>query len=179
MAYQSGNFNISQIPNETFLKFFDKIPHIERDIYKYYCTWSMNQADIAAITGLTQGAISHRLCRLKKRIGVLIDIDKMCGSKPDLIFKNLEEYCDPFEIEILRAMYETTSQSHSAHRLNLMFNLTGSKAMNQIKIKHRYEQILKRLVGTGYYRLFNYIRCSLYILSEVRLPHFDRTADGR
>jgi predicted transcriptional regulator len=178
MAHQSDHYSVSQIPYETFLKFFDKIPRIEQDIYKYYCFLKFNQRDIADLMGLTQGAISHRLSRMRIRLLTIREIDRLCGSKPDVMFKKLEEFCDPFEIEILRSMYETTSQSHTARRLNLLFNLTKDRAVNQIKVKYRFERILNKLSGTGYYRIFNYIRSSLYALSEVRLPQFDRTNDG-
>jgi hypothetical protein len=138
----------------------------------------MGQVEIAGITGLTQGAISHRLAKLRARITFLETLDKLCESDPERIFKELEKYCDPFEIALLKAVYKTTNQSYSAYILNALFNLTGAQAMNQIKVRHRFSKILDRLKGTGYFRIFKYIDDGWYMLSEVRLPHFDRRHDA-
>ena len=128
----------------------------------------MNQKDISSITGLTQGAISHRISRMFKRLAFLEEREKLCGMDVDRMFKELEKYCDPFEIEMLKAAYETTSQSHSAFRLNF----------NQIKLKYAFEKLLIRLKNTEFYPLFRFINQNWYVLSEVRLPQFDRSLDG-
>lgn len=163
---------------DIFLKFFDNIPHIEREIFKYYCDFKMNQKEISSITGLTQGAISHRISRMFKRLDFLEEREKLCGMDVDRMFKELERYCDPFEIEMLKAAYETTSQSHSAFRLNFIFNLTGENKVNQIKLKYAFERLLMRLKSTEFYPLFRFINQNWYVLSEVRLPQFDRSLDG-
>jgi hypothetical protein len=178
MKYLSPNRNTDQKRYDSFIKFFDKIPHLERKIYKYYYVVGLDQREIAKITGLTQGAISYRLSRMNVRFDFLERLDSMCGGSPEKMFKDLSIYCDPFEVELLKALYETTSQSHSAIRLNALFNITGDRMMNQIKVKHKFSMILKRLQGTGYFRVFNYINSSLYMLSDVRLPQYDRTNDG-
>lgn len=163
---------------DTFLKFFDNIPPIERDIFKYYCDFKMNQKEISRITGLTQGAISHRISRMFKRLDFLEEREKFCVMGSDQMFKKLKRYCDPFEIELLKAAYETTSQSHSAFRLNFIFNLTGEQKINQVKLKYAFERLLIRLKNTEFYPLFRFINQNWYVLSEVRLPQFDRSLDG-
>lgn len=174
MAYQGRNGNASLISYETFLRFSDKIPHNERDIYQYYQVFKFNQKDIANLTGLTQSAISHKLGRIQSRLIFLDKLDRLFGRNPDKIFESLKEYCDPFEIELLRAVYDTTNQSQSADILNVIFNLKGDVAMNQIKVKHRFNMILKKLIGSGYYRIFKYIENGWYMNHEVRLPQFDK-----
>lgn len=178
MLSQHSNANASQISYENFLRFYDRIPSLERDIYKYYCIFNLGQVEIADITGLTQGAISHRLAKLRARVTFLETLDRLCEGDSEKIFKELKQYCDPFEIALLKAVYRTTSQSYSAHILNTLFNLTGAQAMNQIKIKYQFSKILSRLKGTGYFRIFKYIDEGWYMLSEVRLPHFDRRHDA-
>jgi len=178
MLYPSKNANASQISYDNFLKFFDKIPPLERDIYRYYCIFNLGQVEIANITGLTQGAISHRLAKLRTRISFLENLDRLCEGDPEKVFNGLKQYCDPFEIALLRAVYRTTNQSYSAHILNGLFNLTGEQVMNQIRVKYRFSKILDRLKGTGYYNIFKYIEGGGYMLNEVRLPHFDRRHDG-
>jgi hypothetical protein len=176
VKYLSPNRNTGDSRYESFVKYSEKLPYLERRIYKYYHILGLDQRTVASITGLTQGAISHKLSRINVRLDFLERLNCLCRS-PEKMFEDLNQYCDPFEVELLRAAYETTSQSHSAIRLNALFNLTGDKMMNQIKFKHRFLTILKRLRGTGYYRVFNYIDDSWYMLSDVRLPHFDRTMD--
>lgn len=163
---------------EIFLKFFDKLPHIEREIFKYYCDFKMNQKEISRITGLTQGAISHRISRMFKRLDFLEKRESLCRMGPEKMFRRLRVYCDPFEIEMLKSIYETTSQSHSAFRLNFIFNLTGENKVNQVKIRYAFEKLLVRLKNTEFYPLFRFINDNWYALSEVRLPHFDRSLDG-
>lgn len=162
---------------ESFIKFYDRVPHIEREIYKYCIDFKMGQSDIAALTGLTQGAISHRISRMFSRLDFLEEVEKLSPKNPEAMFQDLKKYCDPVEIELLKSVYETTSQSHSAFRLNYIFNLTGEKAINQVKLKYSFSKILRRLFDTEYFNLFNYIGKNWYILSEVRLPQFDRTND--
>lgn len=161
-----------QLLSSVFFKFFDKIPPREREIYKYYCEARMRQSDIAQTLGLTQGAISHRISRMIKRLTFLKKLDDMSGGDPDDLFESLKEYCDPFEIEILRAFYNTTSQSDSADMVNGIFNLTGDMALNQVKIRYQFGKILVRLHKTKYFGIFYYIKQNLYLLNDVKLPHF-------
>lgn len=155
--------------NPEYLK---KLPKIEQDLYFYYAMKNMNQKEIAKIMGVTQGAISSRLSRLAKRVKFLQRLEEF-----DL--NNFEEKLslfDAFEIELLRGMLETTCQSETARRLNQLYNLDGASkdSMNQVKVRHRFEKILSKMqkIEHPYYKLFLFIKNNLYMLHQIKLPHF-------
>jgi hypothetical protein len=90
---------------------------------------------------------------------------------------------DPMEIEIIKCMKETTCQSRTAEIINERFQLTDEKhRMTQVKVRHRFEKCLVRLstLQNGcqeyarFYNLLVIIKGNLYMLHEVKLPHFDR-----
>lgn len=176
--------------NETMLnkkEFFDKhqefiplLPQFEQDIIHYYFYARMKQSDIAILTGKTQGAISLRINRAQKR---LIFLSKIKGMDFELILKDIENVVkDNFDIEVIRLLISTTCQSEVAGRLNDQYQLKGVKKMNQVKVRHRFERCLitlrhlavKEEKYLDYYKKLMFIKENLYIMHEIKLPHFER-----
>jgi hypothetical protein len=157
-------------------EFYKKLPRYEQNLYDYYIIKGMNQKDIAKILHKTQGSISSRLSKMKRRLVF------MCELKPynvtyEALKGDLSKDFTTLEIEILWAMYETTCQSETATRINYIFNLKNfCEKMNQVKIRHRFGLCLDKLktLNSIYYQPFNMIKNNLYALHEVKLPHFTR-----
>jgi hypothetical protein len=158
-----------------------KLPQSEQELCEYYLIKKLNQKEIATLLGKTQGAVSSRLCRIRKRLQFIKDLSNFDVSKFDEV---LSPFFDALEIELLRGMMETTCQSETAQRLNSIFNLNerfsgdGHKynGMTQVKVRHRFEKCLLRMktIQHPYYELFLIIKQNLYLLHEVKLPHYDR-----
>ncbi len=87
----------------------DRIPEREADLILMYFVNNKRQADIAAIFGVTQAAISYRLDRGIKRIKFLLSIPQV--SKEDLMRDLPLAFSDHIDVDILVGMWETTCQS--------------------------------------------------------------------
>lgn len=163
---------------EDFQPFLDKIPKREIDLIEMYYQEDKKQKEIANFFGVTQGAVSHRLSRAKKRLSFLRDMPKL-SDDPRIILK---EFFDYFEMDLFVFMIETTCQSKTAEMLNKKHNLAGKNRMTQIKVRHKFDRYIDRLKKhkksspelVGCYNLAVYIKKNLYMLHEVVLPHFDR-----
>jgi predicted transcriptional regulator len=164
--------------------FVKKLPKVEQELCELYFTKKMCQKEISYLWGITQGAISSRLSRVKKRLEFMKELSNFDITNFD---EMLSPFFDAFEIELLRTMMETTCQSETAHRLNNLFNLTEEpafysglnpkyNAMTQVKVRHRFEKCLMKLkfCKHPYHELFLKIKQNLYMFHEVKLPHFDR-----
>jgi hypothetical protein len=130
--------------------------------------------------GVTQGAISSRLSRAKKRLLFLRDLPKITEGEID---SRLESIFTELEREIIKKMVFTTCQSRTAQLVNEKFGLHDVKSrMTQVKVRHRFEKCMIRLAKEStahpdlkkYHALLVYIKKNLYKLHEVKLPHFDR-----
>jgi len=158
----------------------ERIPEREADLILMYFVHGKRQADIAAIFGVTQAAISYRLDRGIKRIKFLLSIPQV--SKDDLL-RDLPALFPPhkdgtnIDVDILVGMWETTCQSEVATRLEL----------TQGRVRHRFFKAVKVLEGAAqgnerfvpYHSVFSAIASKKFnILREVKLPQWaDRGGD--
>lgn len=179
-AIKYGELKSPLITYEDIRPFLFRLPEREIDLIELYYNERKNQKDIAKIFGVTQGAISSRLTRAKKRLRFLKDLPKITNKEID---EELGVYFDRLELEIIKFMMLTTCQSKTAQLINKKFGLVDSKRkMTQVKVRHRFEKCLIRLKEekkenpkmNRYYKLLGYIKKNLYKLHEVKLPHFDR-----
>lgn len=160
--------------------FLDKLPPREIDLIELYYNEHKNQKDIAKMFGVTQGAVSSRLSRAKKRLRFLRDLPKITEEEIDA---DLKELFDEIELSIIKTMIQTTCQSRTAFLINEKYGLIDEKKrMTQVKVRHRFEKCLCRLgmeakrnpLFKKYFLLLEKIKQNLYALHEVKLPHFDR-----
>ncbi len=170
----------SSITYEEIRPFLDRLPPREIDLIELYYNEGKNQKDIAKIFGVTQGAISSRLSRAKKRLRFLRDLPKISEREID---RRLSCLFDKMELEIIKGMMQTTCQSKTAKLINEKHGLHDIKSrMTQVKVRHRFEKCLIKLKNEmetqadlkTYYQLLKFIKENLYKLHEVKLPHFDR-----
>lgn len=174
----------------------ERIPEREADLILMYFVHGKRQADIAAIFGVTQAAISYRLDRGIKRIQFLLSIpqvtkDELLRDLPDvLVYRDQPDGSEapvyPFrkkngkptiDVDILVGMWETTCQSEVANRLNL----------TQGRVRHRFFKAVQILEEAAvederfecYQIIFSAISSKKFnILREVKLPQWaDRGGD--
>jgi len=160
--------------------FLYRLPPREIDLIELYYTEHKNQKDIAKIFGVTQGAISSRLTRAKKRLKFLRNLPKITDDEIDV---ELGPFFETLELEIIKYMMKTTCQSKTAQLINEKFSFTEEKKkMTQVKVRHRFEKCLIKIKSEmedktelkKFHTLLSIIKNNLYLLHEVRLPHFDR-----
>ena len=162
---------------EVYSQYVDKLPETDREFYYYAVRKRFKQKAIAKIMGVTQGAVSSRLSKIMKRVKFL---EVMSSFDLEKIDEDLGDILDPFEREILKQLAETTCQEDTARRVNVMFNTSGKKVMNQVKIRHRFQKAWAKLVEAKnenikkYVTLFGFIQENLYMMHEVKLPQFER-----
>lgn len=173
-------------------EYFEKLPITEQNLFSYYVLKKMHQTDIAELLGITQGAVSSRIRRIGQRFSFM---EKLKNYNTNNIEQDLSKSFGPFEIELLKGMMETTCQSETARRLNETFSLTDEPVrrkidgkpvlninklkcnkMTQTKVRHQFEKCLEKMKkeNQNYYDLFSLIKHNLYMLHEVKLPHFSR-----
>jgi predicted transcriptional regulator len=181
-AIKYNDFFDSSVTFEEIRPFLNKLPPREYDLVELYYVEQKNQKDIAKMFGVTQGAISSRLSRAKKRLIFLRDLPKITQEE---IEQRLGKIFGPMELEIIKYMIETTCQSRTAQIINEKNNIIDEKKrMTQVKVRHRFEKCLFKLEQQmkaepdlkKYYYLLVFIKKNLYKLHEVKLPHFDRGA---
>jgi predicted transcriptional regulator len=163
---------------EDFKPFISKLPQREIDLIDMYYKKNKKQKEIANFFGVTQGAISHRLSRARKRLAFLRDMPKLTQD----IRGALEEHFNGFEIDVIIYMIETTCQSRTATILNEQHKLEGRDVMTQVKVRHKFDRAIAKLSKLkktfpelkDVLDLVKYIKSNLYMLHEVILPHFDK-----
>lgn len=163
---------------EDFLPYISKLPPREIDLIEMYYRKEKKQKEIAHFFGVTQGAISHRIKRAKKRLEFLRDMPKISED----IKSVLSPYFEELEIDLILLMVETTCQSKTADIMNTRYNLKDNNKMTQVKIRHKFDRYIKKLEKIkencthliDCYKLVVYIKDNLYMLHEVILPHFDK-----
>ena len=152
------------------------LPEIEQKALYYFYHKRMSQIEIADIFGITQGAVSSRLKKAKKRILYFKALNEYHWEKT--FDKDLGLIFDPLDMEVLRHMSKTGCQTQTALVLNGLFNFQGEMQMNQVKIRYRFEKCLKKLrvieSMLKYYNFFVFLKKNLYANYEVKHPHFDR-----
>jgi predicted transcriptional regulator len=177
-----NDFFDDSITFEEIKPFLNRLPPREYDLVELYYVDQKNQKDIAKMFGVTQGAISSRLSRAKKRLIFLRDLPKIT---PEEIEQRLGRIFGEIEIEIIKYMMQTTCQSKTAQLINEKNHIVDEKKrMTQVKVRHRFEKCLIKLEHQmktepdlkKYYHLLRFIKANLYLLHEVKLPHFDRGA---
>jgi len=141
----------------------------------------MKQADIGKMYGMTQGAVSAKFRKIRRRFEFLetVKIFDITNFEEDL--KIIDEHITPFEVELLRYFAKTTSQSATARILNGLFSLSGLDKMNQVKVRYRFLMILDRLkqkkeepLARKYFDFFSFINANIYMMYDLKLPQFDR-----
>lgn len=147
----------------------ERIPEREADLIYLYFIQKKRQADIAAIFGVTQAAISYRLDRGLQRIRFLLSIpqvteEELRGDLPDVFPQQID-------VNILVGMWETTCQSEVASMLGL----------TQGRVRHRFFKAVKTLEKAAekderfrpYSVIFSSIASKNFnILREVSLPQW-------
>ena len=118
---------------EDFKPFIDRLPQREVDLIEMYYRGNKKQKEIGEFFGVTQGAVSHRLNRAKKRLKFLRDMPKV----PNFTTL-LHAYFTDFEIDVVVTMINTTCQSKTAEVLNEKYILKGDNQMTQVKIRHKF-----------------------------------------
>lgn len=152
----------------------DRIPKREADLIYLYYIQKKRQADIAAIFGVTQAAISYRLDRGLQRIKFLLNIPQV--SEEDMR-ADLSIAFKEIDVNILCGMWASTCQSEVATSLGL----------TQGRVRHRFFKAVERLEVEAkkderfqpYYRIFAAIagkgpnkEKGFNILREVKLPQW-------
>jgi len=163
---------------EDFKPFINKLPKREIDLIEMYYKRNKKQKEIAHFFGVTQGAVSHRLSRARKRLAFLRDMPKLTQD----IREVLEDHFSPFEIDVIIYMIETTCQSKTASILNDKYRFKGRNKMTQVKVRHKFDRAIIKLKSLkksnsefkDVLELVKYIKKNLYMLHEVILPHFDK-----
>lgn len=170
----------SNITFNDFKPFLDRMPPREVDLLDLYYHLQKNQKDIAKMFGITQGAVSSRLARARKRLRFLRDIPKLTE---DDLEELLSSHFSLFELRLMQLMSRTTCQSRTAKLLNEAYGLHDERSrMTQVKVRHRFEKCVNKLCKlsvlspelTECHQLMKKIQDNLYMLHEVRLPHFYR-----
>jgi len=181
-AIKYNEFKDSSISYDEIRPFLDRLPPREIDLIELYYNEGKNQKDIAKIFGVTQGAVSSRLSRAKKRLHFLRKLPKITEQQ---IINRLSEFFNDLELEIIINMIRTTCQSKTAQLINEKYELVDEKKrMTQVKVRHRFGKCLTKLESEKknnpdleiYWKLLTFIKDNLYKLHEVKLPHFDRGA---
>jgi predicted transcriptional regulator len=161
---------------EEFNPFIQRLPQREIDLIEMYYQDHKKQKDIARFFGVTQGAISHRISRAKKRLDFLKEMPKLTGDLRHI----LQKYFSAFEMDLLCYMIQTTCQSKTAELLNKKYKFNGKNIMTQIKVRHKFDRYIEKMNKLkrtckdlrDCYKLAKYIKNNLYMLHEVILPHF-------
>jgi len=157
-----------------------KLPEMEKTIVDLFFH-DVKQKDIGKILGITQGAVASRISKLMSRLAYLKELK---GIDFNIFFQDIEKICTPLELEIIKVILETSCQTQTAWVINGKLGLKGPKKLNQIKVRHKFESVMELLKEIGehsnryrrHYKTLQKIKENLYVLHEVKLPHFDRKA---
>lgn len=148
----------------------DLLPKKEQDLIYAFCVLNKSQRELAVMFRLTQGGISHRLCRALQRLDYIVNVPKFNKSEliKDLkcIFQNKET------LDILWCLYETTCQSEAAKK----FNMTQSRIRHRLTLCFKTLEKIKEIKPFDmYYKTFSMLYASKFnILHEIRLPKWEK-----
>jgi len=165
---------------EDLQPYLDKLPEREVDlIHMYYCD-QKKQKEIAAFFSISQGAVSHRLTRARKRLVFLRDMPKVDNKE---LKRRLAEVFDEVDTHVVYHMIRTTCQTKTAAIVNDIMGYQERQQLTQVKVRHKFfrgvDLLKKRAEEDRRFstvaELAGYIKeCGLYMLHEVKLPHFER-----
>lgn len=172
--YEDQTFDLESL--QEYLAF---LPLKEVDLIDMYYKGKKKQKEIAEFFNVSQGAVSHRIARAKKRLIFLRNMPKV---EDEVLTEKLAEVFHDIEVDIIYYMVKTTCQSKTAELVNDKHSLDGKSKMTQVKVRHKFERALERLREkaskedsfTKIAELTAYIKAHPYMLHEVRLPHFDK-----
>lgn len=165
---------------EDLKPYLDKLPEREVDlIHMYYCD-QKKQKEIATFFSISQGAVSHRLTRARKRLIFLRDMPKVDNSE---LRRKLAEVLDEVDTHVVFHMIRTTCQTRTADIVNSLMGYEGKQQLTQVKVRHKFyrgvDALTKKAEDDRRFSLTadlaGYIKeKGLYMLHEVKLPHFER-----
>jgi predicted DNA-binding protein YlxM (UPF0122 family) len=178
--YEDKSFDL-----ESLQEYLSLLPLKEIDLIEMYYKGKKKQKEIAEFFDVSQGAISHRINRAKKRLIFLRNMPKV--DDKDLVDR-LNDLFHEIEVDIIFFMTKTTCQSKTAELVNDKHSLSGKSKMTQVKVRHKFEKAIDKLVekagegvcsdsGVSYVqvaKLVEYIKKNPYMLHEVKLSHFDK-----
>jgi predicted transcriptional regulator len=168
--------DITEIPidEKDLVSLFDRLSESDRFILAKYYVQDVSQKEIAKLMGMTQGAVSSRLNRIKQRVQFLIQVSRYDMTKTE---DSLKQIFLPLTVEVLKSMIKTTCQTETAKIINESLGLSGKNQLNQIKVRHIFEKSLKKLYGQEQYKneyeLLRLIKDNLYKLYNLP-PHKNR-----
>lgn len=173
-SFTDNSFNIEELA-----PYLCRIPDKEVDMITMYYVKGKKQKEIAEFFDISQGAVSHRLSRAKKRLKFLKDMPKIEVS---ILQDFLSRIFDDLTVRILISMTQTTCQSLTAIILNDELKLTGVDRLTQVKVRHKFLRAKKVLSAKAEEDVsfksvsdfITYISKGNYMLHEVKLPHFNR-----
>lgn len=157
--------------------YLDLLPPREVDLLELHAL-KKKQKEMAMIFSISQGAVSHRLARAAKRIQFLRDMPKIEDS---VLMTQLREVLPQIDAEVTFFMIRTTCQSRTAQILNERRGNSHHGRLTQVKVRHKFHRAVGILKDKAEefpkYQttadLAAYIlKCGLYMLHEVKLPHF-------
>ena len=164
---------------EDISPFLHRLPAKEQDLVDLYYFRRKRQKDIAKMFNISQGAVSHRLARARKRLRFLKDMPKV---EDRVLMQKLKTAFPPMDTDIVYHMTKTTCQSLVAKIINEKYKLGEDSLLTQVKVRHKFFKAIDKLKELGVsdpiydriYLLTEHIRKGSYLLHEVKLPHFDR-----
>lgn len=159
--------------------FLHRLPAKEQDLMDLYYFRQKRQKDIARMFNISQGAVSHRLARARKRLKFLKDMPKV---EDRVLLLKLKSLFSPMDTDIVYHMTKTTCQSLVAKIINEKYALNEENFLTQVKVRHKFFKAIDKLKEMGatdpvydkIHALTEHIRHGSYLLHEVKLPHFDR-----
>lgn len=161
--------------------YLDKLPDREVDLIDMYYRANKKQKEIAAFFSISQGAVSHRLTRARNRLKFLRDMPKI---NDEHLMDKLNEIFNEVDAEVMFYMIRTTCQSRAADIVNKRKKLRDKKSkLTQVKVRHKFHKGVERLqelsqqdttVGIVFDLAYYILDGGLYMLHEVKLPHFDK-----
>lgn len=174
--YEDDSLNLDDLA-----PYLDKLPPREVDLIDMYYRSKKKQKEIAIFFSITQGAVSHRITRARKRLIFLRDMPKI---DDDTLRTRLEEAFSPIESDVMFFLIRTTCQSVTADLINKKHGLDGKGRLTQVKVRHKFSKGVSHLVKMAEKNpeqfgltssLASFIlEKGLYMLHEVKLPHFDK-----
>lgn len=145
----------------------DSLPAREADFVDLYYFCKFRQTDIARLFRVSQPTVCYRLQRAAERIYFLLQLPTDLSL--DKLRRSLKEVLeDPYDVQIMTLMYQTTCQSVVAKILRA----------SQGRVRHRFLRSIKKLEMSGeyeeYLKVFRLIAESGIIRREVqRTPTTD------
>jgi len=176
-------------------KILEVLPPHECITYHLYFHERVKQRHIAKFMHVTQGGVSHRLKKSMKRLKYAYFIPKLTSEEK--IYARRLLGSQMYDMCMFRA--ETTNQTITAEMINKKYKLRGNDRLNQVKVRYRYNKIIKKLeeyltaidMGTlkehkiiheqgvkpkieSLLKLLKYVGRNDYALHWVKLPQFKK-----